>query len=243
MSGISTNIPGTNYQLRGDQFIGQDGTTLTREQFVDKVSKKEITLTGESLKFLDKQLGPDTMNSLRTGAGFPSSPQALNGKLDNQTTKQISTDLYALLAFLERVNKDNEKTTKDGKHIASESRFELMAQSAKKELEAGNWKAAMGIVQGLFTMAAGGALSQGNKAGGKMLDGLSSLVAAGFQFGINDVEKQGKDLGLQSQKSEVMAEESNDLLKAIRDMHDKVKELLQAIQQAESQTARNVNSM
>ena len=42
MSGISTNIPGTNYQIRGDQFIGQDGTTLTRDQFVDKVSKKEM---------------------------------------------------------------------------------------------------------------------------------------------------------------------------------------------------------
>ncbi len=103
MSGISTSIPGTNYQLRGDQFVGQDGTTLTRDQFVDKVRASEISLTSESLKFLDKQLGPDTMNSLRTAGGFLTSPpRALTNKLGagRDGVEQLALDMYTMLAML-----------------------------------------------------------------------------------------------------------------------------------------------
>src|SRR4051812_47255709 len=132
MSGISTSIPGTNYSIHGDQFIGKDGTTLTKDEFVDKVSKKEITLSGDSLTFLDTKLGPDTMNSLRSGGSMPTSPQVLSGKLDS--TEQITNDLFSLMTILARVSQEQKKTMTDTKHNESNMQINLMEKAAQKEL-------------------------------------------------------------------------------------------------------------
>jgi hypothetical protein len=254
MSGISNQIPGTNYSIRGDQFIDKDGTTLTKDEFVDKVSKKEITLTGDSLTFLDSRLGPDTMSSLRTGTGFSTSPQELNGKLENSSTEQLTSDLFSLMQVLARVTQEQKKVMTDVKHNESDMQISLMEKSAQRELEAGNWKVAIGIMQGIFTICSGAAGIKGGLGGteatmsmgagaGKVFEGIGGLLAAGGQFIVNDLEKQGKDLNTQSKKMEEMQGETKDQLDGLREMHAKVKELLQSIQQAESQTARNVSSM
>ena len=252
MSGISNRIPDTDYSLRGGQFIGKDGTALTRDQFVDKVSKKEITLTGDSLKFLDKELGPDMTKSLRLSSGNLTPPGELHAKLDSTT--KLTFDLYALEEELTRLVQDGKKMNKEVAHRESKMNIELQEKSAQKEFEAGQWKMWAGIVQGVFTMASGAAsviggmgatevsMAKGGGAG-KIFDGVGGLVGALFQIPVNNLEKEGRDLGTRSKEWEEMREETRDQRQALNQMESDVRQMLQSREQARAQTAQHQSNM
>jgi len=262
------SIPGSSYMLRpgtdgANTFVAPNGTTLTQDQFVKKVESKEISLTENSLQFLDSRLGPDTMQSLRVSSGYPSSPGQIMARL-NGTSDTMMGDLFNLLELLAKVTQDQKKQMQEVKKTEGEMQLTFMEQSAKKELEAATTRAIFGAITAGLTIfsgvlgVAGAGKALGLEALGKggseatlrQFEGWSKLTegfAKGSDVGGGAVsankEDEAKKQDIESKKMEQQLEETRNVQDTLREMLSKVKETLQAIQQAQSQTAQSVARM
>jgi hypothetical protein len=336
MSGIGglnpNRIPGTDYEIHGTKDGGtvftKDGKEISQDEFLSKVDKKEISLSQNSLRFLDSWLGPDSMQSLRTSTGFPSSPGELSGKLG--TSDQFLGDLYSLMEILEKTVQDQKKQMNDVKQTEQQSNLQAMTDSAQKEWEAAQTRAVWGFVSAGVTIGAGvvsvvgsslqlaksgegmklgnesskllkegtklseeGAklTEKGSELGEKGLDmvkkgtdltnkgaklvedsdrlskvsdrllgqqdrisrvfsGVTSTMEGGSKAldtagGVHSssIERESKMKDIEAKKEDQKVEETKNNIDTLRDMHNKVKELLQAIQDAEDRSSQSVNRM
>jgi len=243
-------IPGTNYQISGNDFIAPGGETITQEQFVEKVKNKEISLTDDSLKFLEDHLTESLALSLKAGGGFQVPPGEISMKLSE--SEKVMGDIYSLMALITQLNQDQKKQMQEMKRGEFDSQIKSMENSAKEEKIAGNEKMWQGIISGAFTIASsvGGAIGLGK--GGQVVSDIVSkgIEGAGkvttssiFEPRVSDHEDKAKFEDINTKKFEEMQGQSRDTLDGIRQMQDKVKEILQSIQQAESQTTQHINSM
>jgi hypothetical protein len=311
-TGVNPNrIPGTEYEIHGNMQGGavftKDGKEISKDEFLQKVASKEISLTQNSLTFLDSWLGPDTMKSLKVSSGFPSPPGELSGKLG--TSDQFLGDLYKLMEILEKTAQDQKKQMNDVKHVEQDSNIQMMQESAKKEMDAAVARAVFGFISAGITIGAGVVSvvgsslslkesgeglklgSQGNKLteegvrlteqGGKMTEESQKLIKEGAELagkssdmlkhaeslgkvfgsvtqtmegvtkGVDSSggivssghEQKSKQLDIQAKKVDQTVEETKNNIDTLREMHAKVKELLQAIQQAEDESSKSVARM
>lgn len=331
--GVNPNrIPGTDYDIRGTKDGGtvfvKDGKEISQDEFLSKVDKKEISLSQNSLRFLDSWLGPEPMQSLRTSTGFPTSPGELSGKLG--TSDQFMGDLYGLMEILEKTIQDQKKQMNDVKQSEQDSNIKALTDSAEKTMEAARAQAIFGFISAGVTIGAGvvsvvgssiqlknsgeglkvgsegtklmkegtklteeGAklTEQGTKLGQdgtKILEeglqktkegakifsegseklrmseqllkqpemvsrvfGGTTSVMEGTSRGLDTTgrlvsagsEREGKLKDIEAKKEDQKVEQTKNNLDTLRDMHNKVKELLQAIQEAEDRSSQSVNRM
>jgi hypothetical protein len=247
------SIPGSNYQLRGNDFVSPEGTTLNQQQFIDKVKTGGVSLTEGSLKFLEGRFGPEMTNSLRSVSGFQVPPGQIVGKLEN--IDNAMGDLSLLMEALAKMSQEQRKSMMETKHSEFDTQIQLQQNSIDKQSEANKDKMWMGILQGGMTIAAGVLSGIGSIKGtevslntwGSLSKGVEGLSGGGSsiwqQAMINTKEDESKNLELQSRKMESMTSETKDVIDNLREVHSKVKETLQAIESARSQTARSVNNM
>ena len=242
-------IPGTNYQISGNNFIGPGGETITQDQFVEKVKSKEINLTEGSLKFLETNGSESLLSSLKSVSGFQVPPGEISNKLSET---EVKFDLYSLMQLITQLTNDQRKQMQDMKGKESDAQLTSMENSAKEEKIAGNERMWQGIISGAITIAAsvGGfaGLGKGGEAMAgimqKGIEGLGNVVTSSiFEPRVSEHEDKAKMEDINSKKFEEMKGKTQDTLDGIRQMQDKVKEILQAIQQAESQTTSRINSM
>jgi hypothetical protein len=255
MSGFSTlnanynRIPGTDYTVAGTKdggtvFVGKDGKEISQEQFLQKVATKEISLSAGSLTVLESWLGPDAMDSLRSSSGYQASPAQLLSKMG--VSDALMGDIYTLLALVESTLKEQKKAMGEVQHLEQSLQLEFMKQGANEEMAAARVRAVMGFVSAAVTVASGAAsgfgalkgmgmsdgaelfakkwegISTGISGAGKALDSAGGLAAAG-----HEQNSEEKDIG--AKKMEQMSSESRDGLDQIREMHAKVMELLQTM--------------
>ena len=246
-------IPGTNYQISGNNFVGPGGETITQDQFVDKVKSKEISLTEGSLKFLENRVGEDMMSSLKSVSGFQSSPGEISNKLSET---EVKFDLYSLMQLITQLSNDQRKQMNDVRGKESDAQIKSMENSAKEEKIAGNERMWQGIISGAVSIAGsiGGAVGVG-VGGAKWGEVFSGIVQKGiegagkvgtssvFEPRVSEHEDKAKMEDINSKKFEEMKGKTQETLDGIRQMQDKVKEILQAIQQSESQTTSRINSV
>ncbi len=252
MSGINFNtgnnrIPGTDYEVRGSKdggavFVGKDGKEISQQEFLGKVESKEISLTSGSLTVLSSWLGPDAMNSLRSSSGYEASPAQLLSKMGVSDSQM--GDLYTLMAMIEQTMKEQKKSMQDVQHLEQSLQIEFMKQGAQEEM-AGAWAKAMaGFAAAALTVASGAAsgfgavkglgMSEGAELFSKKFDGISTglsgigraMDSGGGLVGAH-FDQNAKERDIQSKKMEQMQGESRDGLDQIREMHNKVIELLQ----------------
>lgn len=243
---VDINIPGTSYQVRNDGgssvFLDKDGNTLTNQQFLDKVAKKEISLTENSLQILEPHIGRDTMESLRGTTGYSTPPGQISNKLD-QTT-QVVGDLYSLMELMARMTQEQRKGMQEVKHSEFETQMTNLEQAAEKQLEAGLMKAGLEVFSGICSIAGAfmgptEGMSKGEKLVAKqnmqVMEGFTGIIKGIVGGEISEIEKQGKDKELMAKRFEQMTSESKDLIDNLRQTEQKVMETLQSIQQAEIQ--------
>jgi len=257
------SITGSDYRLRTgtdgtNTFVSPDGTTLTQDQFVKKVEKKEISLTENSLQFLDSRLGPDTMQSLRAAAGYAKSPSEVLTNL-NGVSDTMMGDLFSLLEQLAKITQENKKQMQDVRQSENESQLRSMEDSAKKELESAQNRMIYGWISAGLTIGSGVAnlggsvgslwaknpetLMKGVDGIGKALEGTAKGLDGSGGVKSSELEHESKLKDIDAKKTEQMSEETRNTMDTLREMLSKVKETLQAIEQARSQSSQSVARM
>ena len=178
-----TTIPGTSYKISGNDFVSPEGTKLTQQQFLEKVEKKEISLTENSLKFLEGNVGPDMLKSLRSGSGLPGSPSTVS---ENLSKTEKGFDIYELMEELFKLSLEQRKGMTELKHAQSEAQIDTMKKSAEEQMKAATARMWSGIVSGVVSIGAGaisgaGALGQSGMFG-KLFDkmGINSTDSKSF---------------------------------------------------------------
>jgi hypothetical protein len=243
-------IPGTNYQISGNNFVAPGGETLTQDQFVDKVKNKEISLTEGSLKFLESHGSESLVSSLKSVSGFQVPPGEISMRLTQ--TEGVMGDLYSLMALITQLSNDQRKQMQDVKGKEFDSQIKSMENSAKEEKIAGQERMWQGIITGAITVAAsvGGGVGLGmggqvvSEIVSKGIEGAGKITTASiFEPRVSEHEDQAKMEDINAKKLEEMKAKTQDTLEGVRQMQEKVKEILQSIQQAESQTTSRINSM
>lgn len=246
-------IPGTNYQISGNNFIAPGGETITQDQFVEKVKNKEISLTEGSLKFLEDHGSESLLSSLKSVSGFQVPPGEISTKL--LQSESVMGDIYSLMALITQLNQDQKKQMQDMKRGEFDSQIKSMENSAKEEKLAGQDRMWQGVLSGAISIAASAGGAIGMNMGGpklgeaisgivqKSIEGSGKLLTSQYETSISEHEDKAKMEDINSKKLEEMQGQSRDTLDGIRQMQDKVKEVLQSIQQAESQTSQHINSM
>lgn len=249
-----TSIPGASgYQIRDTNFIAPDGKALTQQQFVDKVKSKEISLTGDSLQFLDKHLGPDTMQSLRQSTS-PTTLQNVNARL--QSTEANMGEIYDLMKVIAQFSQTQRQSASAIRQAHYDSQISAMKKSADDLMAAAWARLAGGILSGAATITSGAVQIGGAKLGSDMkdadgkldplkklefkadmsklegtaksIDGTAKLLGTGGEFAANAFERNSKDGDMAAKKAEQAAQKINELLETIREMSSRAMETFQA---------------
>jgi hypothetical protein len=163
-----TSIPGTNYQVSGGNFIDPQGQQISAQDFLKKVQSKEISLTEDSLRILqDNAVGPDMLQSLRTGAGLATPLAQVMHRLDNPEGELNVTMMFATII---QTAQTSSKAMFQLGNSHSELGFEKMKAAIEKDKSAAGWKLAAGIASGVFSIASGAVSIAGAT---RSLDGVS----------------------------------------------------------------------
>ena len=245
-----TTIPGTNYQVSGNQILAPDGQAISKDQFIAKVQSKEISLTENSLRFLDSQLGPDMTQSLFRAAGMQVPVDQLIPKLMT-SSDSLTGDLYSLMEAIAKLTQEQRKAAREVRHAEFGLQISELNKAADEALEAAKWRLAAGVVSGALTIGAGALSAQGGIEGtdaamaqyggySKVVEGFSKIAESGIGYGGAVKDRDAETARTNAKKFEEMTSETKDLQNAIREMESKVREILQAIQAAESDAAKTV---
>jgi hypothetical protein len=257
-----TSIPGSGYQIRDNHFIAPDGNALTQQQFVDKVKNKEVSLTGDSLRFLENHLGPDTMQSLRQTT--PSTPQNVNARL--QSTDANMGEIYDLMRVIAQFAQTQRQSASEIRQAHYGQQIDAMKKSADDMMKAAVANMIGGVLSGVATIASG-VVSIGSVKGGadlkgedgkidplkemalkvemvkgegtgKIIEGSGKIQAAGLQFLAANFERDSKDGDISGKKAEQAAQKINELIEVARDLSSKAMETLQAVVQTTKDAPR-----
>jgi methyl-accepting chemotaxis protein len=253
-----TSIPGASgYQIRDGNFIAPDGKALTQQHFVDKVKSKEISLTADSLQFLDKHLGSDTMQSLRQSTS-PSTLQNVSARL--QSTEANMGEIYDLMKVIAQFSQTQRQSASAIRQAHYDSQISGMKKSADDLMAAAWSRLAGGILSGAATITSGavqiGSVKLGTDLKGadgkvdpvkkmefqvdmskvegkaKAIDGTAKLLSTGGEFAANAFERNSKDGDMSAKKAEQAAQKINELLETIREMSSRAMETFQATVQS-----------
>jgi len=171
-----TSIPGTNYQISGSNFVDPKGQEITPQDFLKKVESKEISLTEDSLRFLQNNVGPDMLKSLRTGAGL-SAPVAQ--VVANLKDTELNFDATMMSVTIAKLAQKLDESMSKICNSKSELSFEKTREAIEKDKSGAGWKLAAGIASGVFSIASGAVSIAGAT---RSLDGVSKdLDRAGKQ--------------------------------------------------------------
>jgi hypothetical protein len=245
-----TSIPGTDYQLRGNSFVGSDGTELNAQQFLDKVKDKEISLTADSLQMLATHLGPDLMQSLRSSSTQGSAPQQVSERL-NDTDKTMG-DVFNLLVLMAKFSQDQRKTATDIRQSQSNMQIDAMQKSADQFMAAawvrfgtGMASAAATAVQAGISLSHTGAglsnkLAKVEQARGEgmktLVEVINKAVGTTGELVASGIDKGSKDSDIQAQRMAQQLKQTEELLDNIRETEAKVKEAFSQGVQATGRT-------
>jgi hypothetical protein len=250
-----TSIPGSNYQISGSNFIAPDGNQLTQQQFLDRVNSREISLTENSLQFLSNHLGPDMMQSLRQS--MPSSPQTVSARLE--ATEANMGEIYDLMKVLAQFAQDQRKSASELRTAQYGSQIDAMQKSADEAMGAARARLAAGIIGGALTIGSG-AISCFSAVGSfegltktdmnlkqnlsfgeglsKGVDGVNKITTSFIELGAAGHEKNAKERDIDARKAEQAAQQTTELLDAIRELNSKAKEVLSGLVQANREMPR-----
>jgi hypothetical protein len=272
MSGIAggranplIEIPDSNYSIRytddgRPQFVDKKGTALGQQEFLEKVGKQEISLTANSLRFLEPWLGPDKAQSLRGATTPPLPSPALVGKVE--TELQIVADIWSIMEMLAKFSQDEKKLLSTLKQTEDAIQIELQKLSADQEKQAAFTRAitgfvtaaltiASGIASGIGTFKAEGALNLGkrdlaeilNTRFGALTKGIDGASKAGEATGglvSANQERDAKEADIQAQKFGKLSDKSREMLEAVRDLLSRVLDALRSVQQSETESRKSI---
>jgi hypothetical protein len=233
-----TSIPGTNYQVRDNNFVAKDGTELSAQQFVDKVKNKEISLTENSLQMLSNHLGLDLMQSLRQSSAPMSTPQKVGDAL--RGSDKAMGDVIDVLMVVNKATQGMRKGVSESR----QAQFSLQIgkqQEANDKFMAAAWvrfgtgmaSAAATAVQGGITLAHTGAGLPKAEAKVEVLRGeafktfaeaANKVLSTGGEFWAANIDKESKDADTAAQTIAQQVKQSEELLDSIKELESKVRE-------------------
>jgi hypothetical protein len=251
-----TTIPGTGYVLSGKTIFSPEGKEVSPEQFLDKVKNKEISLTENSLTVLEGNVGFETMQSLRSLSGPPSSPGSILNKLPSDDV--VMGDLCSLMKLIAQMSNDQRKSVSEVRHSQTGLQLDAMKQSIDELQKAATARLVAGIAGGVFTMGSGTITGLGSlgKFGGETVDamlargnslsqilgGIGQIVGAGIERVSSEHDQNSKDWDIKAKKFEDQSGDSRDLENVIRETNQQAREILQQMQSSTSQTISKINS-
>ena len=183
-------------------------------------------------------------------------------------SNSIQADIYAFMALFFQMALETRKTSSEIRSAEREARFQELQNAADKIREAGVFQMVAGIVGGVATIGAGalnmaGGLKSGLTLADKKLDpqaatalsqaigakfggvasgvqGVGQIGGAGLNFGASVAQTKQKEHETQAEKDQAQVDMASELYQNMQQTIQEVLSKLAAMQQSNSDTAKQI---